>query len=307
MRRGQAHGATRRAGAALSRLEAAELGKARLPLVVEGRYRLPRLSGAGMHRQPVPRVLDGLGPDEVAPPVQLGLRVAHRLGQLPRQVVDEPRDRGVELRPRNDARHQSPLEGRGRRNRLAQHDDLARPPVADDEWQPLRRPAGRHRSVLWADVADVRVVHQDREVTRHLELVAAPNADPVDTRDRRLADMPQAVVHLDEGAHPPPVLAARGAHRCLLIQVGPRAEGAVAGPGHDHDRDLVVPGRLLERARQLAQRWEVERVEDLRTVNRDRHHAPHCVPLVANVLEAEAARVSGSRRARLRHRPHRAR
>ena len=177
------------------------------PLLVEGRHRLAGLVGRGVDRQPVAGVLDGLGPHEVAPPVELGLRVAHRLGELPRELGGELRHDRVELLARGDPRDEPPLERLGRRDRLAEHDDLARAPVADDDRQPLGRAAGRHRSVLRPDVADVAVVHDDRQVARDLELVAAADAGAVDAGDRRLADVPQPVVHLDEGAHPAPVLA----------------------------------------------------------------------------------------------------
>jgi hypothetical protein len=60
--------------------------------------------------------------------------------------------------------------------------------------------------VLGPDVPDVGIVDDDRQVARHLQLVASADADPVDPGNRGLADVPQPIVHLDEGAHPAPVL-----------------------------------------------------------------------------------------------------
>ena len=86
-------------------------------------------------------------------------------------------------------------------------------------------PAG-HRAVLEPDVPDEGVVDHDREVARHLQLVAAADGDPVHAGDGRLADLPQPVVHVHEGAEPLPVLL-RVAEQVLApgAQVGTDAEG----------------------------------------------------------------------------------
>jgi hypothetical protein len=145
--------------------------------------------------------------------------------------------------------------------------------------------------VLEADVADERVLHHHREVARHLQLVAASDRDPVDPGDRRLADLAQAVVHVLEGAEPLPVLA-----RLPQVLVGPGAEiGAdterTPRAGHDDDAHLVVPRRVLERARELSQHAEVEGVQDLRPV--ERHRRARRRLLVADPLEAELGRIAG--------------
>ena len=77
--------------------------------------------------------------------------------------------------------------------------------------------------------------------------LSAADADAVDARDGRLADVAQAIVHLDEGAHPAPVLAAGGAHRGLLVEVGAGAEGPVSRAGHDHHRAWCRPTRRPRR------------------------------------------------------------
>ena len=89
MCRRQTHRTARRTHPPVAGLQSTELGEARLPLLMEGGDRLPRLVGAGVDRQPVAGVLDRLRPDEVAPPVELRLGVTHRLGQLPREVVGQ--------------------------------------------------------------------------------------------------------------------------------------------------------------------------------------------------------------------------
>ena len=150
-------------------------------------------------------------------------------------------DDAVELRRRNGAVDEPPFLCLARADLVAEEQDLARPPVADEDRQPLRRSARRHRPVLRADVADERVVDDHRKVARHLQLVPAADGDAVDTRDGRLPDLAQPVVHVLEGPEPLPVLA-----RVPEVVVGPRAqigadtEGA-AGSGHDDDADVVVP------------------------------------------------------------------
>ena len=122
-------------------------------------------------------------------------------------------------------------------------------------------------------MADVGIVHDHRQVAAHLQLVAPADAGSVDACDGRLADVAQPVMHLDEGAHPAPVLAAGGAHLGLLVEIGTGAEGAVAGTGDDHHGHGVVPARVLERATELAQCAEIEGVEHLRPIDGDRRHA----------------------------------
>jgi hypothetical protein len=157
-------------------------------------------------------------------------------------------------------------------------------------------------------MADVRVVGHDREVAGHLELIAAAHAGAVDARDGRLADVAQPIVHLDEGAHPAPVLAAGGAHRRLLVEIGASAEGAVARTSDDDHGDRLVPGGLLKGARQLAEGGEVEGVHHLRPIDGDRRHPKFGFAAVPDALGLQAGGVGGGRRrGRLRHRPRRTR
>ena len=82
--------------------------------------------------------------DEVAPEVELLLRVARRLRQLaPRACSTQSSTAASSSRRGNGAIDEPPLLGLRRRNLLAQHDDLARAPVADEHRQPLRRAARR--------------------------------------------------------------------------------------------------------------------------------------------------------------------
>jgi hypothetical protein len=102
--------------------------------------------------------------------------------------------------------------------------------------------------VLGAYVPDERVIDHDREITGHLELVAPADRDPVDPRDRRLADLAQPVVSVLERPEPLPVLG-----RLVEIVLGPRAE---IGPDAERrpapvadDADLVVPRSVSQAAR----------------------------------------------------------
>jgi hypothetical protein len=75
--------------------------------------------------------------------------------------------------------------------------------------------------VLRPDVPDERVVDHHREVARHLQLVPAADRDPVDPRDRRLADLAQPVVRVLERAEPLPVLV-----RLVEVVLGPGLRSA---------------------------------------------------------------------------------
>ncbi len=145
---------------------------------------------------------------------------------------------------------------------------------------------------------NARVDHH-REVARHLQLVAAADRDPVDARDRRLADLAQPVVHVLERAEPLPVLA-RVSEQVLVprAQVGADAERA-PGPGDDDRADVVVPRGVLARARDLAEHLEVERVQDVGPVEPDRRARRRL--LVDDRLEAELGRIERARMRRLGH------
>ncbi len=71
------------------------------------------------------------------------------------------------------------------------------------------------------------------------------------------------------------------------LEVGADAEGA-PGSRQDDDADLVVPGSVLAGARELAQHLEVEGVQDLGPVERDRRARRRL--LVDDPLEAELVR-----------------
>ena len=124
--------------------------------------------------------------------------------------------------------------------------------------------------MLQPDVPDERRVDHHGEVARHLQLVAAADGDPVDPRDRRLADLAQPVVHVLEGAEPLPVLA-RVSEQVLVPRAQIRAdtEGTTRA-GDDHSSNVVVPRRVLARPRDLPEHLEVERVQNVWPVQPDR-------------------------------------
>src|SRR5207247_10766142 len=140
---------------------------------------------------------------------------------------------------------------------------------------------------------DVRVLDDHREIACHLQLVPAADADPVDARDRRLADLEQRVVYTLERAEPLPVLL-RVTEELLAprAQIGPDAERP-PGAGDDEHADLVVPRDVLARTRELAEHPEVERVQDVRTVEGDRGAGRRL--LVDDRLEAELVRPTRGR------------
>ena len=148
-------------------------------------------------------------------------------------------------------------------------------------------------------MADERRVDHDRQVAGHLKLVPAADRYPVDPRDGRLADLADAVVSVLERSEPLPVLV-RPAEVVLVPGAKIRADAERApGPRHDHDPDLVVPGRVLAGTRELPQHPEVEGVQDLRPVEPDRGAWRRL--LVDDRLEAELRRIDRTRVGRLRH------
>src|SRR5262249_10812185 len=96
------------------------------------------------------------------------------------------------------------------------------------------------------------------------------HADAVDARDRRLPDLEQRLVHPLERAEPLPVLL-RVAEQVVGpgTEIGADAERATRTGHHEH-ADGVVPRDVLTRASKLAQHAEVEGVQDLGAVERDR-------------------------------------
>src|SRR5918997_864138 len=73
-------------------------------------------------RQPVARVADRLVPRDVAPPVELLLRVARRLRQLRRELLGDLVDPRVQLVPRYGPVDEPPLGGLAGGDLVAEHD-----------------------------------------------------------------------------------------------------------------------------------------------------------------------------------------
>src|SRR5262245_15176766 len=94
--------------------------------VEEGPDRPLRLVAEHREGEPVARVADRLVPGEVAPDVELLLRVARRLRQLSHEALDPLVDGRVELRPRHGAVDEPPLRRLRRGDLVAEQDDLAR-------------------------------------------------------------------------------------------------------------------------------------------------------------------------------------
>ena len=209
--------------------------------VEEATHGILRLVRHHGQRQPVARVADRLVPGEVAPHVQLLLRIAGGLRQLARQALHPGVDHVIELVGRHRPVDEAPLRRLLCGYLVAEQDDLARAPVADHQLEPLRGAPGRDTAVLETDVADVGVVDDHREVAGHLQLVPAADRHAVDAGDGRLADLSQPVVHVLEGAEPLPV-AGRVAQVVVApgAQVGADAECAPRARDDD-GADLVVP------------------------------------------------------------------
>src|SRR3989442_3906901 len=85
--------------------------------------RLLRFVAEHRESEPVAGVADRLVPRDVAPPVQVLLRVASRLRELRRQLAGVLFHCGVELCCRDSAVDQAPLGRLRRRNLLAEHHD----------------------------------------------------------------------------------------------------------------------------------------------------------------------------------------
>ena len=118
-----------------------------------------------------------------------------------------------------------------------------------------------------------------------------PTAIPLIRAIGRLAELTKPVVHVLERPEPLPVLARLVEERLVPArQVGADAERATRA-GDDDGADLVVPGGVLGGPRDLAEHPEVERVENLGTVQPDGRARRRL--LVDDPLEAELGRVDG--------------
>src|SRR4029453_2450249 len=82
-----------------------------------------RLLGRHREREPVAGVVDRLVPGEVAPEVQVLFRVARRLRQLAREVLDHVVDLCIQLLGRDDPVHEAPLLRLRSRDLLAHEND----------------------------------------------------------------------------------------------------------------------------------------------------------------------------------------
>src|SRR3990170_7629719 len=92
------------------RERASDAGVVHGAFLAEGVQPFLRLRGAGVEREPVPRVADGQMPAQVAPEVDLLLRVAGHFGQLVRERTGQDLHGRVELAPGHDPVDQSPRE-----------------------------------------------------------------------------------------------------------------------------------------------------------------------------------------------------
>ena len=80
---------------------------------------------------------------------------------------------------------------------------------------------------------------------------------------------PEAVVSLDEGPHPLPVIGALLEEGFLFVQVCPGTEGLLSGASQDHHAHRVIVRCVLEGAAQLFEGAEVRGVKYLGTVDSD--------------------------------------
>ncbi len=148
-----------------------------------------------------------------------------------------------------DAVHEPPREGLGRTEAPPEEDHLFGARLADHAGETLRttRPRDDAEGGLRQGELGVRRTHT--QVAHQRELEPTSERDAVDRRDdglrRRIEHAELAAVKLDLRAHV--VLG----HALTLLEVGPRAEGLVAGAG-DHDRAHRRVGDRL--ARELSER-----------------------------------------------------
>ncbi len=249
-----------------------------------------RLGAGVVDRQPVAAMADGEMPGQVAPEVKLLFGVASFLRELGQQLLRQFVYCIIELIAGHDAVHQAPLVGLPGGDLLVEEQDLARPAVADNQRQELRGSGQGHAAVARAHLTNVDIVGGDGQVAAHVELIATADHGPVEARDRRLADVAQPLVAVNEPTHPFPIVARALEELLLLLQVGACAKGPVAGARQDKNTDLIVPTDVLEGQRQLFQHGVVNRVHHFGSVERDGRYA--AVLLVADGLEVKLSRLA---------------
>src|ERR1041384_785890 len=269
-----------------SSLPASELTVIYRALFGEGGDPLLHLRGAGVNCEPVPGVPDGYAPGEISPEIELLFGVPRAFGELFDKRMGHLIDGGIQVLPRDDAVEKAPFQRLCGADRFAEKEHLARSPVSDDHRQPLRGPRSGDAAARYPHMTDESIIGRDGEVAGDLQLIPPADDHAVDAGNRGFSKRPEAFKSLDKDSHP--LVEVRGALREIFTPFLDIRAGAER-PGYrarkDNHRDVVVPCCILEGDPQFGQRPEIERVEDLRPIDRDRR--PKTGLLVENFLKAE--------------------
>ena len=142
---------------------------------------------------------------------------------------------------------------------------------ADEVAQDRRAEAAVEGADARAGLPEARVVGGDREVAHEVQDVPAADRVAGDHRDDRLRQA--AHLHVQVGDVEAPDRFAAGVGQVARVAadalVAARAERERALAGEDHDADLGVLARALERVGQLDDGLRAKRVADLGAVDRD--------------------------------------
>src|SRR5262245_61604938 len=120
-----------------------------------------------------------------------------------------------------------------------------------------------------ADLTDVDIVDGDGEITANIEFVAAANDDAVQSGKGWFTDVAQALVALDEFAHPLPIIARAADKGFLLLEISTSAECSLAVSGEHNYTNTIIPTGIFEGNVEFLQHAAVDGVQYLRAVESD--------------------------------------
>ena len=150
--------------------------------------------------------------------------------------------------------------------------ELARAADPDAAGEALRAPEAGDDAEVHLGLAELRLVARVDEVAREGELAPSAEGEAVhggEDRDRRRLDpLPQSVPEVGERPR-----FGRG-HLAHRADVRAGRERLVPGSRQDRAVDLLVGGELHDHVEELAQERRVDRVQLVRSVQRDRRDVP---------------------------------
>ena len=185
-----------------------------------------------------------------------------------RQLRDEPRRLRVEILQRPDAVRPAPGQRLFRLQMTPRDQQLQRPTAAHNPRHEPGRPAVHPDRPLHPVVAHLDVVRAEPQIAGRGDLPAMTQRPARHQRHHRLAQRPQAQQKRMMHRH----AAVNRIDRLHPVQIIPRAKRLLARPAQRHHPHIRTPRREIDQPLQLVQQPKAQRIQPLRTIQRDRQH-----------------------------------